>query len=223
MKVIIHLPARGGSKRVPNKNLTPINGKPLIYYAAKAALSSNITNEIYINSDSDNILACADLFSGVKKYKRSMELASDSATSDEFNFDIIKKLNPDILIMINPICPFLKPTTIKDAFESFLEAKKDTLISCVNTQMQGFCDDVPINFDSTKELRPSQENKNISILNWAITIWDARAFQDRMNLNGFASLNGNKILYEIPHLEGIKISNFEDLQFVKELSGRLEN
>jgi len=220
-KVVLHIPARDGSKRVPKKNLEPIKGKPLIYYSALASVQSNITDDVYINSDSDEMLNCADLINGLKKYKRKPNLASDLATSEDFNLEIIQTLQPDILIMVNPICPFIKKETIKDAFSSFMKSDCDTLISCITTQMQGFVGEKPINIDLNNQLGPSQDNPTISILNWAVTIWDAKKFEKRMKEKGFASLGEKRLLYKIPNLEGFKISNPEDLEFVKELKSLL--
>ena len=62
------------------------------------------------------------------------------------------------------------------AVEAFRASDCDTLITCQETRMQTFCNGQPINIDLTGPLAPSQHNPAVQILNWAVTIWDARAF-----------------------------------------------
>ena len=90
--LLIHIPARAGSKRVPRKNLRLINGRPMISYAIQAALDSDITSSIFVNTDSPDIADYASTLNGVKLYLRDPDLASDDATGDQFTADIISNL-----------------------------------------------------------------------------------------------------------------------------------
>ena len=74
MNILIVIPARGGSKGIPRKNLRNLNGKPLISYAIKTALSSKYKPEIYVSSDDDEILHIAGKY-GAKLYKRDKSIA----------------------------------------------------------------------------------------------------------------------------------------------------
>ena len=137
MKNVAHIPARGGSKRVPKKNLRLIKDKPMIAYIIEAANQVTLIDELYVNTDDQEILDAATKF-GAKPYKREAHLASDIATSDEFNYDIIKKLNPDLLVMLNPVCPLVSAEDIKFANETFKNNECDTLITSSKTRMQVF-------------------------------------------------------------------------------------
>ena len=140
-KVVLHVPAREGSKRVPKKNLRKMNGHPMISYVIKESLKSNVTNDVYVNTDStDIILYVEDNFPNCKIYKRPQRLASDNSSSDDFNLDIINTLDIDTLIMINPVCPLIKSDDIKNAFKKYIKSNCDTLISCSSTSMQTFCE-----------------------------------------------------------------------------------
>ena len=140
-KIVLHIPAREGSKRVPKKNMRSMNGNPMISYTIRAALDSKTTNQIYINTDAEEIMAYVrEEFPEVKIYERDKKLANDKASSDEFNLDIIEKLKPDTLIMINPVCPLITADDIANAVNCFKKEPCDTLISASSTKMQSFCD-----------------------------------------------------------------------------------
>lgn len=217
-KVILHIPAREGSKRVPRKNMRLMNNKPMISYAIDASLKSQITEEVYINTDSLEIIEYAKTnYDNVLIYKREVNLADDKASSDEFNYDIIKKLNPDTLIMINPVCPLITAEDIQNALNHYKNGSCDTLITSTSTQMQTFCNGEPVNINVNEQLAPSQDNGLIEILNWAITIWDAKSFTQRMKSKGFASLGEDRVLFNIEPIKAIKVSEEKDFIFAEQI------
>ena len=217
-KVVLHIPAREGSKRVPKKNLRKMNGYPMISYVIKESLKSNITSDIYVNTDSLEIISYVKKnFSNCNVYKRPASLASDESSSEDFNLDIMNSLNADTLIMINPVCPLIKSEDIVDAFEKYKESECDTLISCSSTKMQTFCNDIPVNIKVNEKLAPSQNNKTIKTLNWAITIWDCKSFRDRIKNLGYAVLGKNRLLYEINLVKSIKVSYEEDFILAEQI------
>lgn len=213
-KVVLHIPAREGSKRVPRKNMRDMNGKPMISYVIDAALKANVTDNVYVNTDAEEIITYIDsTYPKVKIYKRDPELANDTASSDQFNSDIIRALQPNTLIMINPVCPLIEAGDIQRALEHYKQSDCDTLITSESTQMQTFCNNEPINIRLTEQLAPSQENGRITILNWAITIWDAKAFIDRMKRQGFAVLGEKRDFFDIDPIKAIKVSEEKDFLF----------
>ena len=212
-KIIIHIPAREGSKRVPKKNIRNMAGKPMISYAIDAALNSEVSAEIYVNTDSKDIIQFVENnYQNVKIYTRNKDLASDTATSDQFNYDIIKSLNPDTLIMVNPVCPLITSSDISEVFKTYQNSNCDTLITCEATRMQTFSCGQPVNINIDEQLRPSQDNKEIQILNWAVTIWDAKLFQERYESLGYAVMGDNRILHNIDHSKSFKVSEENDFE-----------
>lgn len=216
MKIIAHIPARGGSKRVPRKNLREINGKPMIAYIIEAARNVDGIDELYVNTDDDDILSIGQKY-GALPYKRDVNLANDTATSDEFNFDIIQKLKPDVLVMLNPVCPLITTEDISLAIKEFQKQGCDTLITSSKTKMQVFVEDEPVNISTAEMLRPTQENPEVHTLNWAITIWDASKFSKRFKEVGYASLGENRFLYHIDQYKAVKVSYEEDFDLVSRL------
>ena len=217
-KIVLHIPARDGSKRVPKKNIRLMNGRPMIDYTIRAAIGADITTNLYVNTDSEDIENYVDEnYDTIKIYKRDINLSKDKSSSDDFNYDIIKRLSPDILVMINPVCPLITSEDIKSAFEYFLLSEYDTLISCNSTNMQTFCESKPININISEQLAPSQNNKTVDILNWAITIWDANKYIERMKKNGYAVLGENRCLYRISEYNSIKVIEEKDFLFAEKL------
>ncbi len=214
--VIAHIPARAGSKRVPSKNLRYLAGEPLMSYAVRAALGCKSLPSVYVNSDSDEILALAEEL-GAKAYRRRSSLASDDATSDHFNMDIIEALRPDTLVMINPVCPLIESGDIDAAVGVYRNGSFDTLITTTATQLQCFHRDKPVNINLDEPLARTQDNDEVHVCNWAITIWDAEKFRDRYNRRGFAAFGDNREFFPISPLKAIKISTEEDFRVAESL------
>ena len=82
-EILVVIPARGGSKRLPRKNVLPLAGKPLICWTIEAALEAKLNARIMVTSDDDEILETARQYEsqGVTAYKRPDELASDTAST----------------------------------------------------------------------------------------------------------------------------------------------
>jgi len=222
-KIVLHIPAREGSKRVPRKNMRLMNGHPMISYTINATIEANVTPYMYVNTDSQEIIDYVQTaYEAMKIYKRDAFLASDQATSEDFNQDIIKKLQPDTLMMINPVCPLIEPKDITDALTAYKESDCDTLITSTSTQMQTFCEEKPVNIRIDEKLAATQNNPRIYILNWAITIWDAKKFTKRMEKFGYASLGEKRLLFDIEPQKAVKVSEEKDFIFAELLLKNLK-
>ena len=79
MKILAVIPARGGSKSVKNKNMSEINGKPLIYYTIKEALKSKFISDVVVSSDDENIINYSIKLGAVAPFKRPKNLSSDKS------------------------------------------------------------------------------------------------------------------------------------------------
>jgi CMP-N,N'-diacetyllegionaminic acid synthase len=176
-----------------------------------------------VNTDSGIIARLAKEL-GAKVYQRPAALASDTATSDQYNMDLIDKLDPDILVQINPVCPLLETSDIESIIEAFKNSNEDidTLITTTTTQMQCFCREAPVNIDLGTQLAPSQHNPAVHICNWAVTVWDAGKFRERYLQKGFAVFGEKRKLYPIPPLKAVKISTEEDFLLAEFLLEQLK-
>lgn len=216
LKIIGEIPARYGSKRVKHKNLKLLNGKPLITYVINAAKNATSLSEVYVNSESDSIGKIAIDY-GLKYYKRKSELATDTATQDQFNYDFIKNVKPDILVMINPVSPLITGADIDEKVNFFLKNNYDTLITVKEERLQAFCENKPININSNGQLPRTQDIPPIQLCVWAICIWRAKTFLETFESKGYAAFSGKVSLYPIDPLKAIKISTKEDFALAEAL------
>ena len=87
MSVAVVIPARGGSKGIPRKNMRLMNGKPLIAYAIENALASRYVDKVLVSSDSEEVLAFASQYDNVLALGRESRLAQDAVTLDPVVYD----------------------------------------------------------------------------------------------------------------------------------------
>ncbi len=132
MKILAVIPARSGSKGIPNKNIRIIGSKPLIYYSIKNALSSKYITDVFVTTDSDSVRIIAEQM-GAQVIIRSKDLCGDNVTLDAVVYNAIpKNSNYDYVITMQPTSPTLKVETLDKAIEYAIEKKLDTLISAIN-------------------------------------------------------------------------------------------
>jgi len=133
--ILIVIPARGGSKGIPRKNLRSLNGKPLISYAINIALKSSYNPDIYVSSDDEEILSIAEKY-GVNIHSRESKNAQDSTTLDPVIYDVFQyacKVNNKkyyTIVTLQPTSPLLSTHSLDMAIGKILEDKDtDTIIS----------------------------------------------------------------------------------------------
>ncbi|MGN0342155.1 MAG: cytidylyltransferase domain-containing protein [Roseburia sp.] len=131
MKILAVIPARAGSKGIPNKNIRLVNHHPLIYYAIKNAKGSKWITDIVVSTDSPEIEIIAKQM-GVMVKHRAAELSGDAVTLDAVIYDVAKDYQADYVISMQPTSPTLKVETLDRAIEYAMEKGTDTLISVLN-------------------------------------------------------------------------------------------
>lgn len=215
-KTIAMIPARLGSKRVKNKNLRLIDGKPLISYVLETAIKADVFDEIYINSESDIFKKLADEL-GVNFYKRPSELSTDTATNDQFALDFIDNNPCDTLIQLLSTSPFLTSNEINGFVTEMDDKKYETLIAVSNAQIECVYDGKPINFNQKGDTLPSQQLKPIQIYACGIMGWDTNRYRE--NINKFGSAyhggDGRTGFYELNGFSVLDIDNEEDFELAE--------
>lgn len=132
MKILAVIPARAGSKGIPNKNIRIICGHPLVYYAIKNALSSKYITDVIVSTDSEKVKIIGEQM-GVTVKWRDAALCGDAVTLDAVIFDAIPAGKWDYIITMQPTSPTLKAETLDAAIQYAIGNDLDTLISAVNT------------------------------------------------------------------------------------------
>lgn len=126
MKILSFIPARAGSKRVENKNLRPLAGKPLIAYTIEAAKRSRTINRIVVSTDSEEIAAVAKQFGAEVPFLRPKEISQSDSTEMQFFEHALdwflenENYEPDLIVLLYPTSPFRKTESIDRAIEEML-------------------------------------------------------------------------------------------------------
>ncbi len=133
MKALAVIPARGGSKGIPKKNIVPIGGKPLLVWTIESAQASGCFDRIIVSSDDAEILEVAKRH-GAETLLRPIRYATDSTRSEPVLTHVLKKLKaegdlPTHVAYLQPTSPLRTSEHIKKAFKMFKGKKADALIS----------------------------------------------------------------------------------------------
>lgn len=115
------IPARGGSKRIPRKNIKDFLGKPIIAYSIEVALNSGLFDEVMVSTDDEEIAKIAMLYGAKVPFMRTAEKANDVATTYEVIEEVIQEyINNDKVFenacCIYPCAPFISVDTLKESF-----------------------------------------------------------------------------------------------------------
>ena len=129
------VPARGGSKRLPNKNLLYLAGKPLIAWTLEAALKSKYLDHIVVSSDKDEILKVARDY-GVETVKRPKELATDSAKTVDVVRHVLESIKKEYnyIVLLQPTSPLRTERHIDESIEFLISKNADAVISVCETE-----------------------------------------------------------------------------------------
>lgn len=137
MQILAVIPARGGSKGIPKKNIRLMYGKPLISYSINNAKNSHYITDVFVTTDSDEIAEVAGEY-GAEVIKRDESLSSDLVTLDPVIYhakncaEKIKNKKYDVIVTLQPTSPLLKVATLDNAIEYFIKGNFDTVISVIN-------------------------------------------------------------------------------------------
>ncbi|MGA2418311.1 MAG: N-acetylneuraminate synthase [Candidatus Staskawiczbacteria bacterium] len=132
-KILAIIPARGGSKRIPQKNIKPLLGKPLIVYTIESALKSKYLDRIIVSTDDEEISQISK-GTGAEVIKRPKNLAEDNTPTHPVVEHIIaylgetEKYKPDIVLLLQPTSPLRTAQDIDRAIELFLKNKCESVV-----------------------------------------------------------------------------------------------
>ncbi|MBZ9571201.1 UDP-2,4-diacetamido-2,4,6-trideoxy-beta-L-altropyranose hydrolase [Methanobrevibacter sp. TMH8] len=210
-RIIVVIPARGGSKGIPRKNIRLLANKPLIGYSIETALNSNYVDDVVVTTDDDEIKFISEQF-GAFTIKRSNELAEDDVPLDPVIFNAVnttETLNGvkyDFIITIQPTSPLLKSETLNKTIEKLYDKDNDTIISVV--------DDRHLSWGFSKEKNsyyPLYDKRvNRQYLPKAYKETGGIFATKREFLKEDSRLGNNINLIEVSNHESIDIDNYED-------------
>ena len=208
MKIII--PARGGSKRIPDKNIIDVGGIPLIAHVIKASLE--LTSEVYVSTDSEKIEETAKEYNA-KVIKRPAELATDEATTNLAIKHFLEQVPAtNYFACVQSTSPFLTSHFLKMGFNK-IESKVYNSVISVSENSSFFWDDEhkPINFDMNRKPRTQDMNKWYTE-NGAFYITSKEKFLETKNI-----INEKVGFIVMPKIMSFEIDTFEDLNIIESL------
>lgn len=208
MRILAVIPARAGSKGIPNKNVRIIAGHPLIYYAIKNALLSEMITDIIVSTDSPEIRIIAKQM-GVKCHWRDKNLCGDKITLDAVIYDAIpNNIEWDYVVTMQPTSPTLSVETLDKGIRYTIEGDYDTVISAINAPhltwgiKEGKFVPNYIERLNRQYLPPCYRETGAFFISRASNITPESRFGEKVSI------------YEIPENESQDVDTFSDLQNV---------
>jgi len=137
MKTLGVIPARGGSKSIPLKNVSPLNQKPLIEYSIESALASGVLDRVIVSTDHNEIIKVSKKYEGIEIIRRPPELSTDYAPTESALLhvcDVLEKNDgfvPEVVLTLEPTSPLRSIETIKSCVEVFENTNSDSVMGVV--------------------------------------------------------------------------------------------
>ena len=136
MKKLCLIPARGGSKRIPRKNIKDFLGKPIIAYSIETALNSGLFDKVIVSTDDDEIAEIAKEYGAEVPFIRSERNSDDYATLSDVTVEVISYYNSinniyDYICIVLPTAPLLKEYHLKTSFNLLIEKNADAITPIV--------------------------------------------------------------------------------------------
>ncbi len=221
-KIVALIPARKGSKGIPNKNITLLNGIPLIEHTIMQAKDVGIIDRIIISTDSELILEIVEKYNIEIKGLRPSELATDTSTLYDVikyeigNYNLVEN-EYDIIVLLQPTCPLRQSYMIEDALINFIDNNQESAVSVSEVEEH------PIFMRTLNE-----ENNLVKILNTDSTV-RRQDLPNYYRVNGmiyinrvsdvahkYISFNDNKFPIIISKEYAVDIDTIEDLKIAQE-------
>ena len=231
-KILAVIPARGGSKGVPGKNIRFIGGKPLVAHVLEAALASNEIECVVLSSDDQSILDVGYVYGETIPLKRPLRFATDnvpliSVILDVYGYFRKFEIEYDAVISIQPTCPFLTTKTIDNAIKLWRLNSCDSVVSIAEivnghpyiakrlldkSVIENFC---PI--PDGAAVAPRQEREKAYYLTGGIYLRDKRLLEiaDR---HGHCLGNRSRAVI-VDEIEAVDINTPTDFEFAEFLMG----
>lgn len=211
MKILAIIPARAGSRGIPNKNIRILAGKPMVRYAIENALNSEWITDVIVSSDSEEVISIARQL-GVDVHRRDERLCRDDVTLDAVIYDAIPKdVTWDYIVTLQPTSPTLRAKTLDKAIKHAVEGDYDTVISVKNNPHLSWRDENGKRVPNYKERLNRQYLPANYVETGAFVIAKASIVSPETRFGECVDV------YEIPEKEAVDVDNYIDLAVVKDI------
>ncbi len=212
--IISIIPARGGSKSIPHKNLKKLLGKPLIAHSIEQSLASRYVDQTIVSTEDPEIAEISTKY-GAKVIMRPQNLATDTAQTEPVLTHVLEQLHikgiePDYVVLLQPTSPIRRPIDIDNAIETIIDGSGDSLLSV--TENKSFFwskENKPLNYNY--QSRPRRQDKQWELIeNGSIYITKKEILINRKN-----RLDGNILTYGMPDWASFEIDTPFDFEIVE--------
>ena len=226
MKIVSIIPARGGSKGLPGKNIIDLAGKPLIAWTIEASLKSKYITKTIVSSDTEEILNISKQY-GAEIIKRPDELALDTTPSEPVILHVLENIKNideyEYLILLQPTSPLRTDKDIDNAIEILIEKKALALISTKEVEnkiLKAFKNDVSGYLEGVANneypFMRRQDLPKTFMPNGAIYIVNIKEFLKTKRL-----FTNKTISFEMSEEKSFDIDTKEDLNICRKILSRV--
>jgi len=215
VSILCVIPARGGSKGVPRKNLRPVAGRPLIEWTIGQALASRHDLDVVVSTDDDEIADVARRAGAQVPFRRPAHLAADTTATEPVVRHAIDEMSargrrPDAVLLLQATSPIRLPGTIDRAVDEFLASDADSMVGVVPQAPFLWWAGDPPRADYDVEHRPRRQDLTADTLRYRETgslyLTRTGVYETRDN-----RLGGRVVLFVMDEVEGIDIDSEVDL------------
>jgi CMP-N,N'-diacetyllegionaminic acid synthase len=213
--IVSIIPARGGSKGIPGKNIKPLLGKPLIGWTIKSSVASNRIDTTFVSTDSSEIARVSESF-GAKVISRPAKISGDQASSEDALLHFLDFLEenenilPDYVVFLQCTSPIRGSVDIDQAIDKIIHDKADSLLSVVPNHRfiweSGCAGFKSINYDYKARQRRQDLNPQY-MENGSIYIFKPWVLREKNN-----RLGGKVTFYTMARESGFEIDNILDFE-----------
>ena len=221
-RMIAIIPARSGSKGLPNKNIRLLNGKPLLAYSILQAQETGIFDEIFLSTDSQEYADIARPYGANAPFLRSGELASDSASTWDCVVEALEQYSRigkeyDLCVVLQPTSPLRTAQDIVNTLKKMLLNNADSVVSvCEADHSPLLCNTLPENQSLKDFIRPEITSKTRQELPTYYRINGAiYAVRTSFFLNAQTIYDGNSLAYVMPRERSIDIDTLFDFSLAE--------
>jgi CMP-N-acetylneuraminic acid synthetase len=215
MKVVAFVPMRLNSKRIAQKNLRMLGGKPLLFYIFNTLLQVNKINDIYAYCSSESVIPL--LPANITFLKRDKQLDDDLTLGREIYESFCNTVDADIYILAHTTSPFIKAESINFALDKVLIEGYDSAFSVQQFKTFAWYNNKPLNYQLSHIPR-TQDLKPVFIETSAFFI-----FTREIWINKKQRIGDNPFLQIVNNIEGIDIDNPEDFNLAEKITLSLES
>lgn len=226
MKILVIIPARGGSRGIKNKNIINVCGKPLIQYSIDQSIqlkAAGLVDEIIVSTDSKKIAKISGNLGANIPFLRPESISGDKSKSIDFILHAVNYYEEnnvffDAVLLLQPTSPLRDVKLLESAIKLFKEGKSDSLISCYKEE---YINDLvmykskvgnvlsPLNENHNKGVR-RQDHGDVFVRNGAIYLTSVKYLKEIKKI-----ISDNPLFVEMRKSQSINIDTLEDLEILK--------